>query len=139
MQRLTVTISLAIILLLAAACNRGAGDAGRVIKSGPAENNLTATLSNKDGVLRHGPTDFTLSFTDAAGKPVEVGAVALTFHMPSMGTMPAMNDAATFTTTNTPGVYHGTAKIERVGEWHAQITYDGPVGRGQATLIVTAQ
>ena len=65
--------------------------------------------------------------------------MALTFHMPQMGTMQAMNDAATFTTTDTPGVYRGKANIEMAGEWQAQITYDGAAGRGQASFPVTAQ
>ncbi len=139
MQRLIITLGIVSLLLLAAACNRGGSDTGKVIKSAPAGNNLTVTLANKDGVLRHGAEDFTLSFTDAAGKPVEVGAVALNFHMPSMGAMAAMNNAATFTTTQTPGVYRGHAKLEMAGEWQAQVTYEGPAGRGQATLNVTAQ
>jgi len=65
--------------------------------------------------------------------------VGLTFHMPQMGSMSAMSDAATFTTTDTPGVYRGKATIELAGEWQAQITYDGPKGRGPASFPVTAQ
>jgi hypothetical protein len=100
---------------------------------------LTLSLATSDGVLRHGNSQFTLTFADASGKPVDVGAVALTFHMPRMGTMAEMNDQATFTTTATPGVYHGKAQIEVAGEWQAKITYEGPAGRGQANFPITAQ
>jgi nitrogen fixation protein FixH len=90
-------------------------------------------------VLKHGNSEFTVTFADTSGKPVDVGAVALTFHMPRMGTMAEMNDAATFTTTATPGVYSGKAQIEVAGEWQVKITYEGPKGRGQASFPVTAQ
>ena len=79
-----------------------------------------------------------LSFTDAAGKPVDVGAVSLNFHMPQMGSMAAMTDSVTFTTTHTPGVYRGKVNIEVPGEWQGQIAYEGPAGNGKATFSVNA-
>lgn len=120
-------------------CDSKSSTTGTVIKSAAAGNNLTASLATSEGVFKHGKTDFTLSFTDANGKPVDVGAVALTFHMPQMGTMAAMNAPATFMTTNTPGVYRGSANVEMAGEWQAKITYEGPAGTGQATFSITAQ
>lgn len=140
MHKLAIIFTLALLTLLAAACGSHSGsDTGKVIKSAPIGNNLTVTLSNKNGALKYGDEEFMLSFTDASGKPVEVGAVALNFYMPAMGTMPVMNDRATFTTTNTPGVYHGKARIEMAGEWQAQISYEGPAGRGQTSFPVTVQ
>ena len=144
MKKLLVVSSLTLSLLAVsflAACGSKGGDAptGKAIKSAPAGNNLTATLSNEDGQLKHGDEEFTLSFTDATGKPVDVGAVSLTFHMPAMGTMAVMNDPATFTTTDTPGLYRGKAKIEMAGEWQAQITYEGGAGKGKVTIPVVAQ
>jgi hypothetical protein len=142
MKKLALISLIGLFLVFAVACGSGDGsaaDTGKAIQSAPAGNNLTATLSNKDGVLKHGNVEFTLTFKDASGKPVEVGAVALTFHMPAMGTMPVMNSAATFTTTGTPGVYRGTANIETAGEWQVQVTYEGPAGKGQAKFSVTAQ
>lgn len=126
---------------LSAACGSGSNDAvaGKPIKSGPAGNSLTATISNADGVLRKGKQEFTLTFTDASGKQVDVGSVGLNYNMPAMGTMPVMNSAATFTTTNTPGVYRGKVDVETTGEWQAQIVYDGPAGKGKFNLPVTVQ
>ncbi len=139
MIKFAIGLSLVGLLIVTAACSSKATDTGRVIKSAPAGNNLTVSLATSDGVLKKGKAEFTLTFADSSGKPVDVGAVALTFHMPQMGTMSAMNDAATFTTTDTPGVYRGKANVEMTGEWHAQITYDGPAGRGKASFPVTAQ
>lgn len=139
MIKFAIALSLTALAVLVAACSSKTTDTGKVIKSAPAGNNLTVTLAIADGVLKHGNTEFTLTFTDSSAKPVDVGAVALTFHMPQMGTMAEMNDAATFTTTDTPGVYRGKADIEVGGEWQVKVTYDGPKGRGQASFPVTAQ
>lgn len=123
----------------ALACGSGAPSAGKAIKSGPAGNNITATLSNSDGVLRKGKQTFTLTFADASGKPVDVGSASLNFFMPAMGSMSAMNNPATLTTTSTPGVYSATADLEMSGEWQAQVKYDGGAGKGSANLAITAQ
>lgn len=112
---------------------------GKVIKSGPAGNNLTATISNADGTLRKGQQEFMLTFTDASGKPVDVGAVAYNNRMAAMGSMAEMNNSATLTTTGTPGVYKGKVDIEMAGEWQAQITYEGPAGKGAFSLSISAK
>ena len=80
-----------------------------------------------------------LAFTDSSGKAVDVGAVSLSFHMAQMGTMSAMTDATTFTTTNTPGVYRGKVNVGVAGEWQAQLAYEGPAGSGKTTFSVSAQ
>jgi hypothetical protein len=139
MIKFAIEISLIGLVILNVACGSRTTDAGKPIKSAPVGNNLTVAIAAAGGVLKHGNTEFTLTFTDSSGAPVDVGAVALTFHMPQMGSMAAMNDAAAFTTTETPGVYRGKASIQMAGEWQAQITYDGPKGRGQTSFPVTAQ
>jgi hypothetical protein len=111
---------------------------GKVIKSGSI-NNLTVTLSSDTGKLKSGDQEIFLAFTDASGKAVDVGAASLNFHMPAMGSMAAMNDAATLTTTSVPGVYKGKVKIEMPGELQAQISYEGAAGKGKTSFSVTAQ
>ena len=140
MKKLVFAFVLVSLALSASACNSsGPTDTGKIIKSAPVGNNLTATLSNKDGVLKNGDNDFYVSFKDSSGKTVEVGAVGLNFYMPAMGTMPAMNNAATFTSTGSSGVYQGKAKLESAGDWQAQISYEGAVGKGKSSFTVTAQ
>ena len=139
MKKLVFMLSLIALALFIAACGSNTADGTKTIKTAPAGNNLTVALATSDGVLKHGNSQFMLTFSDGSGKPVDVGAVALTFHMPQMGTMAEMNDAATFTTTETPGVYRGKANIEVAGEWQVRVTYDGPNGHGQATFPITAQ
>lgn len=135
---ITIVVTLSVVI---AACGRKSGStaqSGKPIAS-VSVNNLTATLSNSTGQLKQGQQDVTLAFTDSSGKPVDVGAISLNFHMPAMGGMAAMNDAVTFTTTNTPGVYNGKVTISMAGEWQGQLAYEGPAGTGKATFSVTAR
>ena len=140
MRKLAVLLSVIGFVSFAACSSSPRGETpGKVIKSAPAGNGLTVSIATPEGVLKHGNTEFTVTFADASGKPVDVGAVAVTFHMPSMGTMPEMNDAASFTTTATAGVYAGKTQIQMAGEWQVKITYEGPKGRGQAAFPISVQ
>ena len=140
MKKLAITLVFAALPLLAAACtSTNVGDSGKVIKSAPVGNNLTVTLSNKEGVLRKGENEIFVSFKDGSGKPIDVGSVGLNFHMPAMVSMPEMNNAATFVSTGSPGVYEGEVKIESAGDWQAQISYEGAAGRGKSSFTLTAQ
>jgi nitrogen fixation protein FixH len=133
-------LTLVLTLLFAASCSKPESNAptGKPIAS-VTVNNLKATLSNATGQLKSGNQDVTLAFTDSSGKPVDVGAVSLNFHMPAMGSMAAMNDAVTFTTTATPGVYDGKVNLQMAGEWQGQLAFEGPAGKGKATFSVTAR
>ena len=122
-------------LLAQAACG---GGEHKPIKSGKV-GALDVTLAGEGGVLRNGDQELTVTFADASGKPADVGAAVLNFHMPAMGTMPVMNDAAILTTTSTPGVYRARVKLQMAGEWQAQISYEGPAGAGKGSFPVTAQ
>ena len=131
---------LAALLLFIAACGAKSPstDAGKVIKSAPI-GNLTVSLSSSSGQIKHGGDEFFITFKDSSGKPVDVGAAALRFHMPQMGSMAEMNDSATLTTTDTTGIYRAKASIEVAGEWQAQVSYEGSAGKGQTSFSVTAQ
>jgi hypothetical protein len=141
MKKLAISLIVIAVAALCVDCGSARQETalGKVIKSTPAGNGLTVSLATSAEVLKHGNSEFTLTFEDSSGKPVDVGAVALTFHMPQMGTMAEMNNAASFTTTATPGIYNGKAQIEVAGEWLVRITYEGPKGRGQASFPITAQ
>jgi hypothetical protein len=140
MSKYILAFSLLVLLLIVAACGSKTSsiDSGKVIKSAPI-GNLTVTLSNPSGQIKHGGDEFFITFKDSSGKPVDVGAASLTFHMPQMGSMAQMNDHATLTTTDTPGIYRAKAEIEIAGEWQTQIAYEGPAGKGQTSFSVTAQ
>jgi len=128
------------VMISFVACTKSAGNVstGKPIASATV-NNLTATLANASGQLKQGDQELTLTFTDSVGKPVDVGAVSLNFHMPSMGSMAAMNDAVALTTTATPGVYNGKVNISMAGEWQGQLAFEGAAGKGKTTFSVTAR
>lgn len=112
---------------------------GKTIKSGTIGDGLTVTLSSASGTLKSGKQEIFLAFTDSAGKPVDVGAASLNFYMPAMGSMAAMNDAATLTTTAVPGVYKGSARLQMAGEWQVQISIEGAAGTAKASIPMRAQ
>jgi hypothetical protein len=128
-------VGAAALLAALAACG---GGAAKEFASGKV-GNVTVTLASPDGVLRHGDQELTVTFKDASGKAVDVGSASLNFFMPAMGSMAAMNDPATLTTTATPGVYSGKVKLEMAGDWQAQLAYEGPAGTGKGSFPVTAQ
>ena len=139
-KSLVITLLVVAALIVIAACTKSTTSVatGKPIASATV-NNLTATLSSSTGQLKSGNQEVTLAFTDASGKPVDVGAASLNFHMPAMGSMAAMNDAVTLTTTSSPGVYNGKVNISMAGEWQGQVAFEGPAGTGKATFSVTAR
>src|SRR5437879_13230774 len=144
MNRSLIVIGVALVgvIFIATGCSKAGSNGkisrGTVIKT-VTVGNLTATLSNSTGQLKLGDQEVMLDFTDSSGQPVDVGAVSLNFHMPQMGSMAEMNDATSFTTTGTPGVYRGKVNIEVAGEWQGQLAYEGPAGSGKTTITVTAR
>lgn len=135
----SITLFSAVIFI--AACGSASNTSptapsGKTIAAGPAGNNLTATIANDVGTLKKGSQEFTLTFADSSGKVVDVGSAAFNLHMPAMGSMGAMNNAATLTTTAAPGVYKAKIAIDMPGDWQAQITYEGPAGKGSFTLPI---
>ena len=140
MSKHILSFSFLALLLIVAACGSKSSsvDTGKVIKTAPI-GKLTVTLSSSSGQIKHGGDEFFITFKDSSGKPVDVGAASLTFHMAQMGSMQAMNDSATLTTTDTPGVYRAKVNVETAGEWQAQVSYEGSAGKGQTSFAVTAQ
>lgn len=130
----------AIAGLLASGCTgaRSTGDADKVIKS-TRSGDLTITLASQTGDLKNSDNELALSFADASGNLVDVGAASLKFHMPAMGSMPAMEDVAALTTTDIPGKYRAKVNIEMAGTWEAFIVYQGPLGTGSASMTVNAR
>ncbi len=139
MRASTIFLTLAILIsgLMAAACGAANPD-NRVIKSAKTDN-LIITLSSATGELKSGENVLVISFADASGNPVDVGAASLKFHMPAMGAMAEMNDVATLTTTDTAGRYRAEINIEMKGTWEAIIQYQGAHGTGQTSMSVMTQ
>lgn len=137
--KIVVALVFLVAVSLVAAC-RGAGSSrgDKVIKS-TKSGDMTIGLSSATGELKNGENELMVTFADASGKPIDVGAASLNFHMASMGTMAEMNDKATLTTTDTPGRYRAQVNIEMAGTWEAQVKYQGAHGTGQVSMSVQAK
>jgi len=138
MKKFVFVLALFSLSIFAFACGGSSSGGGKEVGKSSV-NNLTVTLATESGVLKSGANDFTLTFADASGKPVDAGAASVNFFMPAMGSMSAMNDAATLTTSGTPGVYNGKVKLSMAGEWQAQIAFEGAAGKGKTSFRITAQ
>lgn len=137
-QRLVAVSLILTSALIAAACSAGGPGAEKAINSTTSDD-LRITLSNSAGQLKSGENDLFIAFTDASGKPIEVGAASLNLQMAAMGTMPEMNNKATLTTTEVPGKYRAVVEIEMSGTWEAIINYEGPLGSGQVRMTVNVR
>lgn len=120
------------------ACQRPGSAGERAIKS-TKSGEMTITISSSNGALKRGINELMITFADSAGKPVDVGAASLNFHMAAMGSMAEMNDKATLTTTDAPGKYHAKVDVEMAGTWEAQVKYQGPQGAGETAMTVQAK
>jgi YtkA-like len=138
-KTIMTSIGIAIAALMLTACgayvSSGAEKTIKSTKSG----DTTIALSSASGEIKSGENDLTLSFTDAGGKPVDVPAASLKFHMPAMGAMAEMNDVATLTTTETPGKFKARVNVEGAGSWEAMISFQGSRGTENATMSVNAK
>ena len=131
-------VFLSIAASFVAAC-RGADPSNEKVIKSVKSGELTITLSSSTGELKNGENDLMITFFDGAGKPVDVEAASLNFHMAAMGSMAEMNDRATLTTTEIPGKYRAQVNIEMAGSWEAQIKYQGPHGSGRESMTVRAK
>jgi YtkA-like protein len=135
---IVAVVFLSIAASFVAAC-RGADPSNEKVIKSVKSGELTITLSSSTGELKNGENDLMITFFDGAGKPVDVGAASLNFHMAAMGSMAEMNDRATLTTTEIPGKYRAQVNIEMAGSWEAQIKYQGPHGSGRESMTVRAK
>jgi len=138
-RTIVISVAIAISLLVQAACQRSGSSSGEKIIKSTKSGETTIALSSAGGGISSGENDLTLSFTDAAGKPIAVPAASLKFYMPAMGSMAEMNEVATLTTTDTPGKFKVRVNIEVDGSWEAMISFQGSRGTEHATMSVTAK
>jgi hypothetical protein len=139
-RKMAAVLILAIVAGITVACdsNGKSSTSDKTIKS-TNSGGLTITLASDTGEIKSGDNDLILAFKDESGKPVDVGAASLKFHMPAMGGMAEMNDAATLTTTDTPGRYRAHIHVSMTGSWEAIVNYQGAQGTGQASMSVNVK
>ena len=129
-----------IVLILASAVTACAGgQAGKPLKelqrahSGSVD---VVMLSDSDA-LRQGKGSVVLEFRDGAGKLVDVGTVTVNATMTMPGMAPMFGDNSV-KPTDTKGRYEVATDLGMAGMWRFTVTWDGPAGRGSASMPGTA-
>jgi hypothetical protein len=123
----------ALVLLLLTAC-AGSDEAARLkqlqsVRAG----SLNVVLLAPGDAIKQGQGTFVLEFRDAAGSPVDVGAVMVGASMPMAGMAPMFGEC-TVTPSATKGRYEVSSNLGMAGTWRLQIAWDGPAGKGSASL-----
>ena len=154
LRKYIFTILVLLVTIALGACTQSPASGGNAISSNPNTSStpstgavigsakagdVTVTLSNSAGHLSAGNNDFTVEFKNAAGQPVDVGAVTMFIDMPGMGAMPPMKSNVKLMTTNTLGIYQATTNLEMAGTWYANVSYKGNAGEGKAKFAINAK
>jgi len=83
--------------------------------------------------LKQGKGSFVLEFRDADGNLVDAGNVTVGASMPMPGMSPMFGECLA-TPSPTKGRYEVVSDLGMAGTWRLQIAWDGPAGKGSASL-----
>jgi len=126
-----------LVLVLSAASVTGCRDAGQAPPLKELQRAHSGTLSvvllSEAETLRRGKDSFVLEFRGADGPLVDVGTVSLTATMTMPGMAPMFGDTAVKATA-TKGRYEVTSDLDMAGTWRITVEWNGPAGRGSASL-----
>ena len=120
------------VLLLLTAC--GGGETSQLkelqrVKAGTMDIVLLAPGDS----LKQGKGSFVLEFRDAGGNLVDVGNVMVGASMPMPGMAPMFGECLV-TPSPTKGRYEVVSDLGMAGTWRLQIAWDGPAGKGSASM-----
>jgi hypothetical protein len=100
---------------------------------------IDVVLLSDRPALKQGPHNATIEFRRTSdGALVDVGTVRATATMPMAG-MPPMVGSIDVRGGSTPGRYTAASDLTMAGEWQVSIEWDGPAGRGSASLSLLVQ
>jgi len=129
------------VLTLAALMLIGCGGAGQAVPLKELQRvhagELDVVLLSAGDALKQGKGTFVVEFRDAGGALVDVGTVTVGASMPMPGMAPMFGESAV-TAASTPGRYEVSSDLNMAGTWRLDITWNGPRGRGQASMRATA-
>ena len=83
--------------------------------------------------LKKGKANFALEFRNADGDLVDVGSVMVGASMPMPGMAPMFGECLV-TPSPTKGRYEVVSELGMAGTWRLQIAWNGPAGKGSASL-----
>ena len=121
-----------------AGCNGGAGTDLKEIQRVRASN-LDVVLLSDDGTLTNGKDTVTVEFRRASdGALVDVGKVKSFATMPMAG-LPPMMGSVFLNPGDKPGRYSAETDLGMSGGWDVKLEWDGPAGKGNASVHTNAQ
>ena len=127
------SLAAALAILLVAACGGGDQTAQlkevQRVKAGSMEVVLLAPGDS----LKKGKGNFALEFRNADGDLVDVGSVMVGASMPMPGMAPMFGECLV-TPSPTKGRYEVVSELGMAGTWRLQIAWNGPAGKGSASL-----
>ena len=132
----SLTMSMVAVLLLTA-CGRGGQTAPLKELERVRSGSLNVVLLSAEDTLKPGKGRFAIEFRDAGGGLVDVGAVSVGASMTMPGMAPMFGETAV-TPSATRGRYDVSSDLEMAGTWRLNIIWNGPHGRGEATMRATA-
>lgn len=98
---------------------------------------LDVVLLSDDGVLAHGKDVVTVEFRRGETL-VDVGSVKAVATMPMAGMAPMMGSVF-LESGDAPGRYKAETDLSMSGGWTLNLEWDGPAGKGKASLQTTAE
>jgi hypothetical protein len=130
-------IAVAVLTLAAAACQRPAGDSDLIELQRTRVGDLDVVLLSNDGALTHGKDAGVVEFR-RGDTLVDVGSVKGVATMPMQGLAPMLGSVF-LERGDVPGRYKAETDLSMSGGWQLKIEWDGPAGKGNATLQATAE
>ena len=124
---------LALTLISVAGCQRAEEAASLKELKRAHAGTLDIVLLSAEETLRQGKDSFVLEFRGPDGQLVDVGTVNLNATMTMPGMSP-MFGASAVKATATKGRYEVTSDLGMAGTWRLSVEWNGPAGRGSATL-----
>ena len=120
------------VILLVAACG-GSDQAAQLkelqrVKAGALD---LVLLAPGDAIKQKG--SFVLEFRDADGSLVDVGSVSVGASMPMPGMAPMFGECLV-TPSPTKGRYEVVSDLGMAGTWRLQVAWEGPEGKGSASM-----
>ena len=131
-----IAVPLLTALILTTACGKPAGS-DQIELQRVHSGDLDVVLLSSDGALTHGKDAFTLEFR-RGDTLVDVGTVKAGASMVMAG-MPPMLGSVFLERGDVPGRYKAETDLGMSGGWQLKIEWDGPAGKGNASLQATAE
>lgn len=94
---------------------------------------LDIVLLSDAETLQRGKDAFVVEFRGADGQLVDVGTVTVTATMTMAGMSPMFGDTAVKPTA-TKGRYEVSSDLSMAGTWRVNVEWNGPAGRGSASV-----